>query len=278
MSAFWRSVAPARPGARDLARVAAAAGLALALSILYLAWPELDLIASGAAFDGERFVLSGNQTTRATRKALATLTAIVAISGVLAFVGTLVPAAMWRRWRRLGWGPWLIPALILRLPGWAWAWLAGVRAPEATRRPVLFVLACFLFGPAANSLMKELVGRARPLHTTEFGGDKLFSRVFVDAEQCATNCSFVSGDAATAVAFVSIALLRPRPRPLWLGLAALWSLYFCAIRLAAGKHFLSDVTLAAAFVLTIMAVAYALWMSGDRAARSMKVGRIAETP
>ena len=115
-------------------------------------------------------------------------------------------------------------------------------------RAIAYVFLTFALGPGllVNGLLKEFIGRARPKDIVEFGGDKLFSTAFLPANQCLGNCSFVSGDVAFVAATLAFALLLrswQRQALVWLCLAlTTLTAYY---RMAAGAHFLSDVTLGA---------------------------------
>ena len=121
-------------------------------------------------------------------------------------------------------------------------------------RAIAFVMLSYTIGPGllVNGLLKTFIGRARPKHIMEFGGDKLFSAAFAQADQCASNCSFVSGDVAFAAATLTLALLLSKTRR---RVAVLLSLILTAVtgyyRMAVGAHFLSDVVLAGLFCVLI---------------------------
>ena len=57
-------------------------------------------------------------------------------------------------------------------------------------------------GIIANWYFKDQWGRARPVHITEFGGDKIFTRAFVKSDQCERNCSWISGESSAAFSFL----------------------------------------------------------------------------
>lgn len=138
-----------------------------------------------------------------------------------------------------------------------------VRGPAA-QTPVRlwgFSVALFLLGPGllVNGILKQFWGRARPADVDLFGGTRAFTPPFEMADQCLRNCSFVSGEAAAAavlgvVAFVWLWLWRGRAgagRTLALaGLSALFALT-AGLRLANGRHFLSDVVFAGLFMLIL---------------------------
>ena len=57
-------------------------------------------------------------------------------------------------------------------------------------------------GIIANWYFKDQWGRARPVHVSEFGGDKIFTRAFVKSNQCEKNCSWISGESSAAFSFL----------------------------------------------------------------------------
>ncbi len=144
--------------------------------------------------------------------------------------------------------------------------IVGIGASVALRRRpllgldlrrVLFLVLSFAVGPGlvVNGLLKAHWGRARPNEIVEFGGGAAFTPALVPADQCASNCSFVSGDVAVAFAYVAFALLLPaRWRPGGLAAAGLLGVGIAALRVLQGAHFLSDVVFAALFTLFPMAL------------------------
>jgi membrane-associated PAP2 superfamily phosphatase len=148
-----------------------------------------------------------------------------------------------------------------------WAFVIAVTAPLLLKvlwprtpllvrpRATLFVLATFALGPGliVNGILKEHWGRARPKTLTEFGGDATFSPVWWISDQCARNCSFVSGEAAGAFCLVALVfLVRKERQPAM----AIFTLSFAAVvsltRIAVGAHFLSDVLIAWLLTLGVM--------------------------
>jgi lipid A 4'-phosphatase len=143
----------------------------------------------------------------------------------------------------------------------------------------LFLLLTLIVGPGllTNTLFKDNWGRARPLQVEQFGGTAQFTPPFVMADQCAKNCSFVSGDAAFGFWFHSFAYIAPRRRKALfytgLGIGAGYGL----LRIGMGAHFLSDVFAAGLLMLLSSAALYALlfgrkalgilwreWLGGSR--------------
>jgi lipid A 4'-phosphatase len=132
-------------------------------------------------------------------------------------------------------------------------------------RATLFVLATFALGPGliVNGILKEHWGRARPKTLLEFGGDATFSPVWWISDQCARNCSFVSGEAAGAFCLVTLVfLVRKERQPAM----AIFTLSFAAVvsltRIAVGAHFLSDVLIAWLLTLCVMIVLDRLILKG----------------
>lgn len=106
-------------------------------------------------------------------------------------------------------------------------------------------------GLLVNTTLKDNFGRARPRDVQQFGGSKQFTPAFVMADQCTTNCSFSSGDAAGAFFSLSLAMAFGRRRALFItGVAFGVAVSFS--RMAAGAHFFSD-TLTSFFVMLITA-------------------------
>jgi lipid A 4'-phosphatase len=116
-------------------------------------------------------------------------------------------------------------------------------------------------GLLVNSLLKEHSGRARPVQTTLFGGTQAFTPAWTPADQCSTNCAFVSGHAAVAAWPVAGAFLARRrgTRRAWLAGGLLAGLAVGLGRMATGSHFLSDVVIAVLLVYLVCA-ACAAWL------------------
>jgi lipid A 4'-phosphatase len=132
-------------------------------------------------------------------------------------------------------------------------------------RMTLFVLTSFALGPGliVNGILKNHWGRARPRQIIDFGGDATFSSVWWISDQCQRNCSFVSGEAASAFWLMAIVFLVPRA---WKWPTAILILIFAAAvsltRIAAGGHFLSDVVIAWLLVLIVLFVSSRLLLQG----------------
>lgn len=165
-------------------------------------------------------------------------------------------------WNQLRLMIWRVSEIVLALS--ILAYLAQRLAPfpllRATRRLSGFTAALYLLGPGllVDVLLKPLWGRARPAQVTEFGGMLTFTPPHVLSHQCTSNCSFVAGEVAGAVALAVVLFLvvdhvksriRPPHRRIAQGVILLVPLFVGVQRIAAGRHFLSDVLLSAIFVL-----------------------------
>lgn len=127
------------------------------------------------------------------------------------------------------------------------------RGPGA--RAIVFLLATLALGPGllVNGWLKEVSHRPRPEQTQEFGGPWAFQPYESFAGQCGHNCSFVSGETATAAWTLAPALLTPPPARIYAVAAALiFTLATGGLRMAFGGHYLSDVIFAALFTFIIV--------------------------
>ncbi len=219
--------------------IAALALAVLAASWLFAAYPNLDIATSGLFYDGTTFPIAANPWVNGLRNAL-----IWAEDG--GFVLVLIACLISRK------GP------ILNLPARAWGFQALV----------------FVLGPGliVNGLLKRHWGRARPFMTQDFGGNAQFSTAWQVADQCARNCSFVSGEAAGATALaISICmvlranrhLMPPLVYQMGVGVALLLPLVTAWQRMAAGRHYLSDVVLGTLLVALLAALLH--WLLAPKA-------------
>lgn len=201
--------------------------------------PELPLVAALVAVSGLFFAAPGLDL------AASRVFASVAGGFPLADSPVLLALRDWNRalpaWIALAVGLVLL-ARGLASPGRA-AWLPR---PSA----VLVVLGTYALAPlGVVHLLKNTFGRARPLDVVAFGGDHVFTAVWQVSQACARNCSFSSGEAASAAVLPVLVIVLPRR---W-RLAALVLLVPFAVaasvnRIAFGSHFLSDVLVSWLFV------------------------------
>jgi len=213
----WRVFARAGP-------IAWLLGAIVASAVLFLGAPEIDLAVARwlRTADDRDFVLAYNLLAHyfnGVIPALATLCAVFILTG-------------------------LVVVAIKRVPFFG-----------LTGRELVYLFLCFALAPGliTNTLLKDNWDRARPSHLTEFGGDKSFSPPLVISDQCASNCSFVSGDAALAFTLIAFAFVVARYRRRIVLAGVLFGSLIGFIRMGQGAHFLSDVVFAGLFVcLTIM--------------------------
>ncbi len=156
-------------------------------------------------------------------------------------------------------------AILIAL-AFGWAWLRG-----KPMRALGYALAVILVGPLflVNTVLKNNWGRARPAEILQFGGDSLFTPAYLYTNECDTNCSFTSGEggAIATVAILIAFFAWPKLGHIgrrWLvaGLSAL-VLLGAGLRVAMGRHFLSDTLLSILFCALVAAVLYRLFYPAD---------------
>lgn len=224
------------PGIRRSVRWTLATTLAAAL--LFTAFPEIDLRVAGLFHAPDGFALETPLWARMLRGAAWDFALALAVIAALMLILALVR-----------------PSLALARRVWG------------------FVLLAYLLGPGllVNGLLKSYWGRARPRSVTEFGGAADFTPALLPADECARNCSFVSGEASAAVTTALVLTLlvlpalpsrfrRPTGALIWLS-AVLVGL----IRVGAGGHFLSDAVFAGLFSALVTLALFAALRVGDAA-------------
>ncbi len=212
----------------------------------FVVWPGIDLaVARLFHVPGEGFPLSDVDWLMAVRNALWD----VSIAGFVAAIGGLV----WSSVR---------PS---RVPARVWG----------------LIVALFLLGPVllTHFILKEEWHRARPADILAFGGDARFTGPFAQAGGCVGNCSFVSGEVsgsvalALAVIWLVPALGRVSHRR-WAALAAVaMAVTTAALRMAMGRHFLSDCLFAALFMFAIWSLLSRALPPGWRPLAALGIGR-----
>lgn len=99
-------------------------------------------------------------------------------------------------------------------------------------------------GLLVNLFFKTFSGRPRPRDTHLFSGSLDFASAGSFAGKCVSNCSFISGEAASAGWLFCLILLLPSRWRMKAGLPiALLSVYIPALRVSFGAHYLSDAVL-----------------------------------
>lgn len=128
--------------------------------------------------------------------------------------------------------------LILFIAGLIYCWKKGLKAKQ---KIFFFLIATMVVGPGllVNVLIKDnSIGRARPVHLEEFGGQATFTPAFVYSGQCKKNCSFVSGH--SAIGFYAIVLGWVFRKRIWFWAGFSLGAIISLSRIMEGGHFLSD--------------------------------------
>lgn len=221
------------PSNKAIAVLVGLIGLTL---LVFGLWPGIDLAATGYFHSATGFAIKQNVWVGGLRNTVWNGTLVMPLLALI-----LLGWALWRK-----------------TSGWFWG----------------YILALFLIGPGlvVNAGFKAYWGRARPSNVIDFGGSAQFSPAWQISDQCAKNCSFVSGEGAGATALtiaVLMILYRYRHRispPLYRTgqVLALASLAFVGWqRVASGGHFLSDVLLSMLVVTLIAAVLARFMLNRD---------------
>lgn len=142
----------------------------------------------------------------------------------------------------------------------------------ATQHNIRILLATWVLdvGLIVNLWLKEYSGRPRPALTNLFGGNMEFKAVADFSGACTSNCSFVSGEAASAgwlicvLALASAKLRRILALPVFI--AAFATVF---LRIAFGRHFLSDALLGflSAPVVFLLLIMIFGWKKTDEQSR-----------
>jgi membrane-associated phospholipid phosphatase len=249
----------ASPWTRRFSPEGVAAAAIVILSALFLLVPSLDLWASGLFWSPAGFELSQSPALKALRKSSSWVLGLI-------LLGLLVTLA----------------AHLVRRD---WTALAGARR-------CWFLLAGLALGPGlvVNTILKDGWGRPRPNAIEAFGGEAPYVPVWEISDWCDRNCSFVSGEAASAAWTVAAALVLAGLLP-WArartGVVVGAVIYAGALslnRLAFGGHFLSDILLSWAITgLTLALLARVLLPAPAEARRRarrwrLRLARLARVP
>jgi lipid A 4'-phosphatase len=164
-------------------------------------------------------------------------------------VGTIVRYMAWT-------APFVFYAALLL--AWIGARIGIVPAPWAPKgRSLLFATLSFAIGPGflVHGTLKEISHRPRPYGVVQFGGQETFRPFYKFDGACLHNCSFPSGETATATWTLAPASLVPPPwRGAALGAALVFATATGTLRMAFGGHFLSDVCGAALITIAVVLV------------------------
>lgn len=146
-------------------------------------------------------------------------------------------AAMWVSWA------FVVPSIVALVVKLTWPH----RPLLVKGRTMAFLLLTIVLsaGILTNLTFKTFWGRPRPVMVTEFSGPWQFKAWWDPTGQCGHNCSFFSGEGATAFwAFAPAALAPPPVRPYAYIAAAAFGIATSGWRMAFGGHFFTDVTIA----------------------------------
>jgi len=206
-----------------------ALGLSLVIGLLFGIFPELDLKLAALFYDPTSTSFPLKQ------------------SGLAAFARD---GAMWVAWALA------LPALI--------AIVAKLLRPDRPMlvpgRAAVFLLVTILLSAVVltNLTFKSYWGRPRPVVVTEFNGPWQFVPWWDPRGECGRNCSFFSGEGATAFwTYAPAALAPPAWRPAAYAAATLFGITTSGLRMAFGGHFFTDVAIAGLVTFFVVWLAYA---------------------
>src|SRR5258708_25745351 len=206
-----------------------ALALALIVGLLFGIYPELDLKLAALFYD---------PAARSFPLKLDTLAAIAR------------DGAMW-----IAWGL-ALPAIVAPLV----KLVRPDRPPLIPGRAIIFLLVTLILsaGVLTNLTFKSYWGRPRPVVVTQFNGDQQFVPYWDPRGGCGRNCSFFSGEGATAFwTYAPAALMPPAWRPLAYAAATLFGVTASVRRMAFGGHFFTDVAAAGLVSFLVIWLAYA---------------------
>lgn len=190
--------------------------LLAAILVIFGVWPELDLKLAALFFHPETrdFTYSGLPYAQFARN-----------------------AAMWIAWAFVA--PSIL-ALIVKL-----IWPNRPLLVKGRTMAFLIITMVMSAGFLTNFTFKTFWGRPRPVAVTEFGGPWQFKAWWDPTGQCVRNCSFFSGEGATAFwTYAPAALAPPSLRPAAYAAATVFGLATSGWRMAFGGHFFTDVMIA----------------------------------
>ena len=200
-----------------------------AISITAFVFPQIDLWASALFYEpGQGFPLTHDKALLALRS-----------------LGRVVPGIVVAG---------LVVLVALRV--WKQQPLA-----QLSDRGLLFLAACMALGPGllVNLVLKSYWGRVRPISTDVFGGSQPFTPAWWPWGGCQANCSFVSGEASTAIVLIAFAFVAPSQwRRAIVSVTLVWTAVISLNRVAFGAHFLSDVVISCGLTLAVILALKAL--------------------
>jgi lipid A 4'-phosphatase len=207
-----------------------ALGLFLVVGLLFGLYPELDLKLAAAFYDA------------------ASKTFPLKLNGVAAFARD---AAMWVAWA------FVLPSFAALI----WKAIRPDRPLLVKGRSIVFLLVTLTMsaGVLTNLTFKSYWGRPRPVVVTQFNGPQQFVPWWDPRGSCGRNCSFFSGEGATAFwTYAPSALAPPQWRPLAYTAATVFGVVTSGLRMAFGGHFFTDVAIAGLVSFLVIWLAFAL--------------------
>ena len=126
-------------------------------------------------------------------------------------------------------------------------------------RAMVFLLVTLILSAViiTNLTFKSYWGRPRPVVVTEFNGPEKFVAWWDPRGDCARNCSFFSGEGATAFwTYAPAALAPPTLRPIAYAAATVFGVVTSLLRMAFGGHFFTDVAIAGLVTFLVIWLAY----------------------
>jgi lipid A 4'-phosphatase len=206
-----------------------ALGLVVVIGLLFGIFPELDLKLAALFYDPmtHSFPLKRDSLAAFARDAAMWIAWIIALPALVAIIAKLVR-----------------PDRPMLIPG----------------RAAVFLLVTILLSALVltNLTFKSYWGRPRPIAVTQFNGDQEFVPWWDPRGACGRNCSFFSGEGATAFwTYAPAALTPPAWRPLAYAAATLFGITTSLLRMAFGGHFFTDVAAAGLVSFLVIWLAYA---------------------
>lgn len=206
-----------------------ALGLALVIGLLFGIFPELDLKLAALSYDAatKSFPLKMSSLAGFARDAAMWVAWALALPALGAIIMKLV-----------------LPARPMLIPGRAAVFLVVTITLSA--------------GVLTNLTFKSYWGRPRPVVVMQFNGDQEFVPWWDPRGGCGRNCSFFSGEGATAFwTYAPAALTPPAWRPLAYAAATLFGVTTSVLRMAFGGHFFTDVAAAGLVSFLVIWLAHA---------------------
>ncbi len=222
--------------------LATCAVFVVVISAFFLAFPAVDIWFSGLFYkEPKGFFLRNNPVLKQLRE--------------IAYLAIVLVVA------------WLILQVAIKL----------ARPEEPSYVPpsiTAFLLSTLIAGPLllVNIILKNNWGRPRPITVDLFGGELPYVEVWRITSYCDTNCSFVSGETASAFWLMALALVVPRRFRLPTAIVtAVYAAILSVNRIAFGGHFLSDVLISMGLTLLVIVAGYRLfitnpprWLANER--------------